>query len=89
MLELKYYVRALEGIRQSKQADPSMPGYASGGMVDSSIPSGNNDVRPILTELIYLLRYLKDYGIDARVVYSQLQKVKDTIDKSKKIGSKG
>ncbi len=83
------YVRALEGIRQTKQAEPSMPGYASGGMVDPSIQTAGNDLRPILTELIYLLRYLKDYGIDARMVYSQFIKVKDTIEKSKKIGSKG
>lgn len=83
------YVRALEGIRQAKQTEPSMPGYASGGMVDPSIQTAGNDLRPILTELIYLLRYLKEYGIDARMVYSQFVKVKDTIDKSKKIGSKG
>ncbi len=83
------YVRALEGIRQTKQAEPSMPGYASGGMVDPSIQTAGNDLRPILTELIYLLRYLKEYGIDARMVYSQFIKVKDTIEKSKKIGSKG
>lgn len=83
------YVRALEGIRQTKQTEPSMPGYASGGVVDPSIQTAGNDLRPILTELIYLLRYLKEYGIDARMVYSQFIKVKDTIEKSKKIGSKG
>lgn len=79
-----------------------MAGFASGGFTNQQpatapeiVPASpattadDTSLRPILTELIYLLRYLKEYGIDARMVYSQFVKVKDTIEKSKKIGSKG
>lgn len=78
-----------------------MAGFASGGFTtapETSTPdvpsvSTTTNTTPvdnrILNELITLLRSLNEYGIDARVVYSQLQKVKNTIEKSKKIGSKG
>lgn len=79
-----------------------MAGFASGGFTNQQpatatevVPASpattadDTSLRPILTELLFLIRYLKDYGVDARVVYSQLEKVKNTIEKSKKIGSKG
>ncbi|NCB43610.1 MAG: hypothetical protein EOM59_13475 [Clostridia bacterium] len=78
-----------------------MAGFASGGYTNqqpSAAPeiteaaplqyNDNTSLRPILSELIFLLRDLRKKGIDARVVYSQFEKTKEVIERSKEIGGK-
>lgn len=84
------YVRALEGIRQTRYQDDSVPGYASGGIVSQQGTNGSAGfVSPAaVNELILLLRDLRKKGIDARVVYSQFEKTKEVIERSREIGGK-
>lgn len=78
-----------------------MAGFASGGFTNQQpatapeiIPAApattadDTSLRPILTELIFLLRDLRKKGIDARVVYSQFEKTKEVIERSREIGGK-
>lgn len=78
-----------------------MAGFASGGFTNqqpatateiiTAAPATTADdtsLRPILTELIFLLRDLRKKGIDARVVYSQFEKTKEVIERSREIGGK-
>lgn len=78
-----------------------MAGFASGGFTNQqpatapeAVPAApattadDTSLRPILTELIFLLRDLRKKGIDARVVYSQFEKTKEVIERSREIGGK-
>lgn len=74
-------------------------GYVSGGSISTpvstpaTVPSGNitsqnTDESAIMAELLALLIFLKENGIPAYVVLSELEKKQELRDRARKIGSK-
>lgn len=90
------HVLALESIRnQRTNANPlPVPGFANGGYAgrtesNNTVDSDDNkELSRVLSLLYYLLTEMRAKGLRAYVVYSDIEKAKDTLDKSKKIGGK-
>jgi len=94
-----HHVRAIESIRNRRTRKNTLPGYDDGGYVNDpnasnpNIPSAPNitsDPRLIalLEKNADLLQYLKDNGLDAYVLLSELEKQQARLKKSITLGSR-
>lgn len=87
-------VRALESIRVNKykQNTNKLPGYATGGGVDTTIPVAASESDPelkrTLSELNKLLAGIKRTGLQAYLNYSNLKDTENRINQSIKRGSR-
>lgn len=88
------HVAALEAMRRQKTNANPMPvaGFANGGYSGDPKPSGRDNestavLLSVMQRLIVLLSNLEG-GIRAYVVYSDIEKKKQTLDKTRKLGSK-